>query len=160
MKNQDLPYRPNVCLLIYNQAKELFLGERSDIANAWQFPQGGVEMSKGTIEDNVIAESSEELGVDPGLFEIKFRLQASFQYDFARPPEYAQGIWRGQKQSFWVVSFSGNDEDIKLDRYETEFRAFFWCPPEEALERVSPIRVKGYEKPLVEFIELRDSGLL
>jgi putative (di)nucleoside polyphosphate hydrolase len=152
----ELPYRPNVCLLIYNCKKELFLGLRVDRKNYWQFPQGGVEESKGSIEDNVLAEASEELGVSKDLFKIICKLKSIYQYDFFKPREYQDFLCCGQKQTFWILQFLGSDKDINLSGYNPEFKDFRWCQIEKVLSTVHPEKREGYKKPIDEFIEKLD----
>jgi putative (di)nucleoside polyphosphate hydrolase len=152
-----LPLRPNVCLLILNKERNLFLGQRSGASAVWQFPQGGVE--HGSLEENALREAHEEMGVDLNLLRVLQKLSATHEYDFANPPEYARGVWRGQSQTFWLLEFLGVDADIKLDRFEPEFSSFAWCPPAEVLGRVEERRRKGYEAPLREVVGLLEQGL-
>ncbi|NDC36541.1 MAG: NUDIX domain-containing protein, partial [Proteobacteria bacterium] len=134
----SLPYRPNVCMLLYNTAGQLLLGERNQEIGIWQFPQGGAEPGL-TLEQNVSKELQEELGLHPEHVEITKRLSATNTYDFVTPPTYAVGRWRGQTQSFWLVKFLGQDSDIKLDRYQpAEFMNWRWCSPQEVRAIAEP----------------------
>ncbi|MCO6431269.1 MAG: NUDIX domain-containing protein [Deltaproteobacteria bacterium] len=150
---EDLPFRPNVCMLVVNQSGRLFLGERNGSPGVWQFPQGGVEPHLSE-EENVIKELHEELGIDERHIEIVKRLKTRHQYDFSKVPEYAVGKWRGQKQSFWLVRFLGKDSDIKLDRFSPEFSSFRWCTVDEVRSLAEPKRLPGYNSALQEFEEL------
>jgi len=151
-----LPLRPNVCLLIVNKKRLLFLGQRTGEKAVWQFPQGGVE--EGSLEDNALREAHEELGVDRHLLRIVQKLNATHEYDFANPPDYARGRWRGQAQTFWLLEFLGEDPDIQLSRFEPEFADFAWCPSEEVLRRVEERRRTGYEAALQEVLTLFSKG--
>jgi putative (di)nucleoside polyphosphate hydrolase len=145
-----LPYRPNVCLLIMNNKSLLFLGERADRSQIWQLPQGGVE-SDASIEENVIREAHEELGVGIELLEIVKKLEATHVYDFAKTPDYAIGKWRGQSQTFWLLRFLGKDTDINLARYHPEFANFCWCNADEVRKKAEAKRLPGYEPALKEY---------
>jgi putative (di)nucleoside polyphosphate hydrolase len=145
-----LPLRPNVCILLVNKQGLLFLGERFSEQGNWQFPQGGVEPD-GSIEDNVLREIGEELGIKKDKLRIEKQLNATNQYDWDNPPDYAQGKWRGQVQSFWVVTFLGNDNEIDLATPHPEFSAFRWCTVEQIKQLAEPKRVPGYQKALDEF---------
>jgi putative (di)nucleoside polyphosphate hydrolase len=149
MSSEFLPYRPNVCILLRNQLGELLLGERLSCPGAWQFPQGGVEIGS-SVEDSVYREIEEELGIMRKDVRIVSKLQATHTYDFIKPPTYALNRWRGQTQTFWLVDFLGSDSDITVATEHPEFRAWQWCPIESVLERVEPIRRKGYVAPLEE----------
>jgi putative (di)nucleoside polyphosphate hydrolase len=147
----QLPLRPNVCLLIRNARGELFLGERAGNPGVWQFPQGGVE--PGTPpEENVIREAHEELGAPKECFRIVQCLSARHDYDFRVVPECYRGKWRGQSQTFWVVEFLGADSDIQLDRCDQpELMNWKWCTPEEVKQLAEPLRLPGYLRALAEY---------
>lgn len=145
-----LPLRPNVCMLVFNSGGKLFLGERHGEPGIWQFPQGGVELGL-TLQENVIKELHEEMGVRPELLKIERQLEAVNEYDFAEVPAYARGRWRGQSQTFWLVKFTGEDRDINLNLYSPEFMNFRWCTPGEVTALAEPKRAGGYIKPLEEF---------
>ena len=140
------------------------MGERFGSPGIWQFPQGGVE--EGTpIEENVIRETGEELGLSPDKFEIVMRFNSVNEYEWRTPPKYAHRKWRGQSQSFWLLRFLGNDSDIRLDTHEQELACWRWCSPAEIRTLAEPVRFEGYEEALREFehkflkdTEKKDSG--
>ncbi|MBT9584271.1 NUDIX domain-containing protein [bacterium] len=147
----SLPYRPNVCMLVYNPAFELWIGERYG-STTWQFPQGGVSKKK-TLVDSVVRELREELGVRSEHLGKIEQLEATHRYDFVRTPPRWQGRWAGQEQTFWAVQFVGQDHHIDVTRHRPqEFSRWEWCPPGQVLERVEPIRRPGYEQPLTEYL--------
>ncbi len=65
--NSSKIYRPNVAAIIlspsYPSACEIFIGERSDIAGAWQFPQGGIDEGE-TPKEALYRELEEEIGTN------------------------------------------------------------------------------------------------
>ncbi|MCB0311345.1 MAG: NUDIX domain-containing protein [Bdellovibrionales bacterium] len=148
-----MPLRPNVCMLVFNENHDLFLGERRGEPGVWQFPQGGVE-SDYSLEENVLRELEEELGVPRTHFKIVKRLNAQHSYEFDNPPTYAVGKWRGQTQSFWLVRFIGTDNLITLGGESPEFMAWRWCSTDQVRRLAEPKRVPGYEAPLAEVEQL------
>lgn len=146
----QLPLRPNVCMLVFNQEYKLFLGERHGEPGIWQFPQGGAE-PEHSPEENVYRELEEELGIQRKFLKIEQKLDSTHQYEFRTPPSYAKGKWRGQDQTFWLVRFTGQDVDINLDTAEPEFMAWKWCDIDEVRALAEPKRLCGYEGPLQEF---------
>ncbi len=155
MALKKLPLRPNVCMLVFNKKGQLLLGERYGDKGHWQFPQGGAE-PRFTPRQNVRRELREELGIKPKHIASLTRLKATHEYDWKSPPKYADGRWRGQKQSFWLVEFLGLDEDIDLTTHtEPEFRSWKWCSVSEVRRRAAPHRLAGYQKPLREFLEFK-----
>ena len=151
MTSSSLPYRQNVCMLIFNHEFKLFLGERAGEKGIWQFPQGGIEDDSTSLEENVYREAEEELGAAASLFKIERRLNHSHQYDFDNPPAYSIGKFRGQKQSFWLLRFLGDDSDIILDRYHAEFQQWCWADVELVKIKAEQKRLPGYLGALLEF---------
>jgi putative (di)nucleoside polyphosphate hydrolase len=148
----SLPFRPNVCMLVYNPQYHLWIGERFG-ATTWQFPQGGVNRKK-PLRDSVVRELKEELGLRGHQLGQILQLEATHRYEFQRTPPRWHGRWAGQEQTFWAVQFLGRDEEIDLtSHHPQEFSRWEWCPPQELLQRVEPIRRPGYERPLAEFLE-------
>lgn len=139
----NLPYRKNVCILIFKDKDHLFLGERAGEPGVWQFPQGGVE-ANSTLEENVLREAQEELGASIDLFKIEAKLAHTHRYDFNVPPEYARGKYRGQDQTFWLVKFIGQDSDIDLEKSEKEFQNWTWASVEEVKVKAEPKRLPAY----------------
>ncbi len=138
--------------MLFNQEKKLFLGERDGESGVWQFPQGGAEPEL-TLEENVLKEIEEETGISPKKVRIVKKLNATHEYDYARVPDYAQGKWRGQKQTFWLVEFLGDDCDINVQTSDAEFSGWRWCTVDEVKKYAEPKRLPGYEVPLKEFEE-------
>lgn len=151
----NLPYRENVCLLIYNNQKKLFLGERTNTSGVWQFPQGGVEPGF-TLEENVVREASEETGADENLFAVKAKLNLVNRYDFFQTPPFYAGIYRGQSQTFWLVEYLGTDAEIQLDKYTPEFRSFQWLAVEGVKKVAEPLRLTAYIRALEEACAIVD----
>ena len=148
-----LPYRPNVCMLVYNRNNEILICERARTPDSWQFPQGGVEPDD-SLEESVLRELEEELGASRELFAISYQLNTTYKYDWDQIPEFAKGIWRGQSQSFWLVSYLGTDKQIILDRSCGEFRNWKWCARDKLLKLTDKIRFESY-KLVLEEIEKR-----
>lgn len=150
------PLRPNVCILLFNPKGELFLAERVNTPGHWQFPQGGIE-DGDSEHTTVIKELWEECGIKRELVGETHRLTASNSYLWSEVPQFAKGRWKGQRQSFWVVEYLGSDNEIDLiagcGENRVEFSRWCWCSVARVIELAAPIRVKGYEGALGEFLE-------
>jgi putative (di)nucleoside polyphosphate hydrolase len=159
MPRTKLPLRPNVCMLVYNCKGRLFLGERHGERGHWQFPQGGAE-ARYTPRENVMRELKEELGLKKRHVGKVTKLASRHQYEWRTPPRYALNKWRGQRQTFWLVEFVGDDGDIDLVSYkEPEFRSWRWCSVAEVKRRAAPYRLVGYKGALKEFLEFKRTKL-
>jgi putative (di)nucleoside polyphosphate hydrolase len=135
-------------MLVFDKKGRLLLAEREGRPGHWQFPQGGAESDR-SLEENVIKELKEELGLKRRHLGKITQLEATHEYDWENPPSYAKGKWRGQAQTFWAVEFLGDDNDIRLDAdEEQELSDWCWCSIEEVEKRADPKRLEGYTKAL------------
>lgn len=156
---RQLPYRPNVCMMVYNSQFRIWIGKRLG-ADIWQLPQGGVEENY-TLEENARREVEEELGVSPKFLGKVLGLKATHRYEWSSAPREFWGRYRGQEQTFWCVEFTGSDESIQVWNAEhPEFSEWRWVEPEKLIESVERVRRTGYQAPLAEFVALRDQGIL
>jgi putative (di)nucleoside polyphosphate hydrolase len=134
-----LPYRDNVGAVLFNAQRRVLVARRADMPNAegaaggWQLPQGGVDPGED-LRVAVIRELAEEIGTDKA--EIIAEHPDWLTYDF--PPELAaRGFriaqrYRGQRQRWFALRFTGTDADIRLDADpHPEFDAWRWADIEE-----------------------------
>ncbi len=132
-----LPYRPNVGAVLFNQAGLVLIARRADMPNAegyaggWQLPQGGVDEGED-LRVAVLRELAEEIGTNKA--EIIAEHPEWLTYDF--PPELQRmrmaQKYRGQRQRWFALRFTGVDGDIKLDADpHPEFDAWRWARIEE-----------------------------
>ena len=148
---EPLPYRPNVCMLVYNARRALLLGRHMG-GDTWQFPQGGAK-SELSLEENVYKELSEELGLARQALGQLTRLNATHRYEFNTVPLRWKKRWRGQEQTFWAVELCAPDSAIRLDTHDpAEFSQWRWCSTSDLLAQADPVRRDGYLEPLREFI--------
>jgi putative (di)nucleoside polyphosphate hydrolase len=132
MRPEGLPYRPNVGAVLFNRQGRILVARRADLPNAegpaggWQLPQGGIDDS----EDPRVAifrELGEEIGTEKA--EIIGEHPDWLHYDL--PPELIGralgGKYRGQRQRWFALRFTGVDADIRLDLDpHPEFDAWAW----------------------------------
>jgi putative (di)nucleoside polyphosphate hydrolase len=138
-------YRPGVGILLFNNAGEVFIAQRIDMAQAaWQMPQGGIEAGEEPLEA-ALRELREEIGVD--CVEVLAQTDGWLRYDF--PPEVAdarwQGRWRGQQQKWFAMRLIGAENAINLATEEPEFSAWRWA----ALDALSTL-VVSFKAPVYE----------
>ena len=148
-KAANLPYRPNVGAVLFNPAGLVLVARRANFPNAegpaggWQLPQGGIDADEDP-RSAVLRELAEEIGTDRA--EIIGEHPDWLFYDL---PENLIGValhgrWRGQRQRWFALRFTGADSDIRLDADpHPEFDAWRWAPlaelPELAVDFKRPI---------------------
>ena len=153
---KPLPFRPNVCMLVYNRDFKIWVGKRIG-QETWQLPQGGAD-DDVSLAENATREVMEELGVEAHDLGHPMQLKATHRYTWSNPPKRFLNKFQGQEQTFWVVAFWGKDETIRVTEVEhPEFSQWRWIKAEDVLNEVEPVRRDGYRAPLAEFISWRDA---
>ncbi len=147
----DLPYRPNVGAVLFNPAGLVLVARRADLPNAeapaggWQLPQGGIDEGEDPRQA-VLRELSEEIGTDRA--EVIGEHDAWLTYDL--PQELIgvalKGRFRGQRQRWFALRFTGEDSDIRLDLDpHPEFDAWRWVELAELPGLAVPFKRAIYE---------------
>ncbi|MEP0961484.1 MAG: RNA pyrophosphohydrolase [Roseobacter sp.] len=148
-----LPYRPCVGVMLLNAQDEVFVGQRLDsAASAWQMPQGGVEKDEAP-QEAALRELWEETGVDPGLVSVIAETQDWLPYDLpvALVPKLWKGRYRGQKQKWFLLQFSGSDSDVNIETAHPEFSHWRWLPVSQLVDNIVPFKRDVYVAVLEAF---------
>ena len=146
-----LPYRPNVGACLFDRRGLVLMCRRADMPNAegpaggWQLPQGGLDEGEDPREA-VLRELAEEIGTDKA--EILAEHPDWLIYDLPGHlvGKALGGRYRGQKQRWFALRFTGRDEDIRLDADpHPEFDAWRWVPLAEIPALIVPFKRPIYE---------------
>jgi putative (di)nucleoside polyphosphate hydrolase len=152
MSDQAPGYRPGVGIMLLNRAGEVFVGRRIDMPAmpAWQMPQGGIDPGETPL-DAALRELKEEIGTDK--VQLLGESQGWLSYDL--PAELSRGIWggryRGQRQKWFAMRFTGDDSDIDLGTAHPEFDAWKWVSPEQLTDVIVSFKRQLYFDILTEF---------
>ena len=153
-----LPYRPCVGVMLVNAEGKVFVGQRIDAkeGDRWQMPQGGIDEGED-LHAAAFRELAEETGVGEGLATILATTNEELLYDL--PDELLGKLWggryRGQRQIWVLMRFTGNDDDIDLEGHDPpEFLAWKWVEPDALPELIVPFKRRVYRAVLDEFREL------
>src|SRR5690349_9433255 len=150
--DEPLGYRPAVGIMLLNSRGEVFVARRRDMPTmpAWQMPQGGIDEGE-TPRQAALRELEEEIGTTKA--ELIGETQGWFHYDL--PPELQGrlwgGRWRGQRQKWFAMRFTGADSDINIATAHPEFSAWRWVEPGEVPRLIIPFKRAIYESVLEEF---------
>ena len=148
MKQNELPLRLCVGIIVLNKENKVFVGKRIDNpTNKWQMPQGGVDR-----DENLMNAMKRELKEETSIrsIEILKELEEWTEYEL---PDYLLGkVWRGkyrgQKQKWFIVRFLGKDEEINLKTTHPEFIEWQWLNIENLPSVIVHFKKKVYEKLL------------
>ncbi len=132
----DLPYRPCVGIALFDDAGDVFVGERIDNPGAWQMPQGGIDEGEN-VETAFFRELKEETGTDKAV--ILSVMDRPLRYRL--PPHLMGrlwgGRWGGQEQTWVAARFTGIDDDINIRAHDPpEFSAWRWVRPQDVPDLV------------------------
>ncbi|XP_010543623.1 PREDICTED: nudix hydrolase 26, chloroplastic [Tarenaya hassleriana] len=151
MESPPEGYRRNVGICLMNSSKKIFSASRLDLPDAWQMPQGGIDEGEDP-RTAAIRELKEETGVQSA--EIIAEVPHWLTYDF--PPDVREKLrvrwgsdWKGQAQKWFLLKFTGNDDEINLlgdGSEKPEFGEWSWMSPEQIIELAADFKKPVYKE--------------
>ena len=150
MIKKKLPLRIGVGVIVLNDENKIFVGKRKDNpVDKWQMPQGGVEKN-----ENFLTAMKRELYEETNIKNIKVlkELDGSFEYELPKNllGIIWQGKFRGQKQKWFIVRFTGEENEINLKTKHPEFIEWRWIAMDELPKVIVDFKKDVYEKLLIE----------
>ena len=154
MNIKKLPMRSGVGVVILNSEDKVFVGKRKDNPiNKWQMPQGGLDFD----EDHLSA-MKRELLEETSIKNIEILKEIEKFYEYELPKELVGIIWkgkyRGQKQKWFIVRFTGNESEINLKTKNPEFIEWKWITPDELPNVIVKFKKKMYLELLKDIKEV------
>ena len=153
-RHEDLPFRPCVGVMLINAEGLVFVGRRIDqTVEGWQMPQGGIDMGESP-EQAALRELKEEIGTNKA--EFLRELDGWLEYDL---PAHLVGValkgrYRGQRQKWLAMRFTGKDSDIDVATDEPEFAEWKWLAMEALPRMIVPFKRDTYAKVIEAFRDL------
>jgi putative (di)nucleoside polyphosphate hydrolase len=152
--SSDLPYRPCVGIMLFNPDGKVFVGKRIDqTVESWQMPQGGIDKGE-TPKEAALRELQEEVGTAKA--KIMAEMDGWVTYDL---PEHLIGValhgkYKGQRQKWFALRFTGQEADIDLTAHDPEFSAYRWVSLEELPDLIVPFKREIYKQVIAAFRNL------
>jgi putative (di)nucleoside polyphosphate hydrolase len=155
----SLPYRPCVGVMVLNPAGRVFIGRRLDgpehvdAAHDWQMPQGGVDPDEDPWRA-ALRELYEETNIRSvgRLGEIEDWL--SYDIPRAIAGRAWKGKYRGQRQKWYALRFTGDESEIDITcpgGHKQEFAEWRWEPMKNLPALIIPFKRPVYERVVREF---------
>jgi putative (di)nucleoside polyphosphate hydrolase len=161
LASEEPDYRPGVGIMLLNDQWQVLVARRiHPPGDAWQMPQGGIDEGESPIQA-AFRELKEELGI--GTAEVVAESETWLRYDIPDgvPRKHSEKPWRGQRQKWFVMRFTGRDHDIDLNSTrEPEFDAWRWIPVSELSETIVSFKRQVYLDLLNEFPHLTERALV
>lgn len=150
---KNLPYRPGVGIMLLNSENNVFVGKRIDTTSeAWQMPQGGIDDGEEPLAA-AMREMAEEIGTD----KAEIIAESRGWYDYDLPEELIPKLWggrfRGQRQKWFCLRFTGSGSDINIDTGHPEFCQWQWARMQELPDLIVPFKRQLYQALVDEFME-------
>ena len=152
----EKPYRPNAGIALFNTKGEVLIGRRFRDDGPeiilpgleWQMPQGGIDADEDPRQA-VMRELWEETGVTNASYLAETDW---LTYEFPRfdgPASHRLAKFRGQRQKWFALRFTGRDEEIdplaSRNGQPAEFDAWRWERLDRVAELVVPFRREVYQ---------------
>ena len=143
---KELPLRLGVGIILLNNKNQILVGKRIDNPrNSWQMPQGGVHK-----DEKFLIAAKRELEEETGVKTVKLvkELDEWFIYDL--PPNLLGKIWkgkyRGQRQKWFIMKFTGKNNEINIKTKNPEFLSWKWIEPSELPNIAVSFKLNIYKK--------------
>jgi len=126
MEHKDLPLRTGVGISVLNSKNQVFVGKRKDNPfDKWQMPQGGVEP-----DETLLIAMKRELEEETSIKNFKILKEFNQWLEYDLPENLIGKIWkgkyRGQKQKWFIVRFTGEESEININTKHPEFIEWKW----------------------------------
>lgn len=142
----ELPLRCGVGIVLLNDSNKVFVAKRIDNPkNFWQMPQGGVDEGEDFLKA-AYRELEEETSIKN--VELIKELEGTITYDL---PDRLLGIiwkgkYRGQKQKWFLMRFTGQEQEINVKTKNPEFLDWKWIELDQITEVVVDFKLHVYQE--------------
>ncbi len=132
----EKPFRLCVGIALINSENKIFVGKRIDLSQGiskeikdpqrfWQMPQGGVDKN-----ENFFQAAKRELEEETGVKSVKLIKEIDGWLEYDLPDHLSNKLWngkyRGQKQKWFIMKFTGNNDEINIKTVNPEFSDWKW----------------------------------
>ena len=145
-KNQNLPLRSGVGIVVLNKENKVFVAKRIDNPkNFWQMPQGGIDNN-----ENYYSAALRELKEETSIVSVKLIKEIESSFTYILPDHLIGIIWKGkfkgQKQKWFVMRFIGDELEINIKTKHPEFLDWKWIDLEDLTKIAVNFKLEVYKQ--------------
>ena len=145
-KLNELPLRNGVGIVVLNKDNKVFVAKRIDNPkNFWQMPQGGVDR-----DEDFLKAAYRELEEETSIKNVELIKELNGMTTYELPNRLLGIIWkgkyRGQKQKWFLMKFTGKDEEINIKTKNPEFLDWKWIELDQITEVVVDFKLHVYKE--------------
>jgi putative (di)nucleoside polyphosphate hydrolase len=146
-------------MMVLNPAGLVFVGRRTDgpehvdATHVWQMPQGGIDE-----DEDPYKAALRELHEETNIRSVQKLGEIAEWLTYDLPSKVAKKAWhgkyRGQKQKWYALRFTGNEAEIDIAApggHKPEFIEWRWVGIRELPDLVVPFKRETYERVVKEF---------
>ena len=128
-----LPYRDGIGILLLNSHQDVFTAQRLQApSHVWQMPQGGIDVGE-TCEETVFRELKEEIGTNNAQIIAVHNQWLYYDFPLDILKDVFKGRYRGQRQKWFALKFTGLDDEINIHTQQPEFQNWRWSEPQNII---------------------------
>ena len=145
-KLNELPLRNGVGIVVLNNENKVFVAKRIDNPkNFWQMPQGGVDE-----DEDFLKAAYRELEEETSIKNVELIKELDGMTTYELPNRLLGIIWKGkykgQKQKWFLMKFTGKDEEINIKTENPEFLDWKWIELDQITEVVVDFKLHVYKE--------------
>ena len=145
-KFRQLPLRSGVGIIVLNKDNKVFVAKRIDNPmNFWQMPQGGIDG-----DENFLKAAYRELEEETSIKNVELIKEIDGTITYELPDHLLGIIWkgkfRGQKQKWFLMRFTGDDSEINIATKKPEFLDWKWIELDLITDLVVDFKLHVYKE--------------
>ena len=145
-KFKHLPLRNGVGIVLLNKNNKVFVAKRIDNPkNFWQMPQGGVDEG-----EDFLNAAYRELEEETSIKNVELIKEFDDLLTYELPSRLLGIIWKGrykgQKQKWFLMRFTGEENEINIKTKKPEFLDWKWIDLDQITEVVVDFKLHVYKE--------------
>ena len=145
-KFKHLPLRNGVGIVVLNKNNKVFVAKRIDNPkNFWQMPQGGVDEG-----EDFLKAAYRELEEETSIKNVELIKEFDDLLSYELPDRLLGIIWKGkykgQKQKWFLMRFTGEEDEINIKTKKPEFLDWKWIEIDQITEVVVDFKLHVYKE--------------